>query len=373
MSLTLKEVQTPGDYREFIYVPEKIHRGHAGWLPPIYRDEKRYFDPKKNPSFRSCDFRMTLAFEDGECVGRIMGIINHRHNERVEQKNARFAFLECYNDQQTAHALLADIEEWGKARGMNRIVGPFGFSEMDIEGLLVEGFDYEPVVDSACNFEYLPELVAREGYVKDIDCVIYRHPLDAPMPETFDRLYDRVVSRKAYRFLEFTSRKQLRPYIVPILSLLNESFTKLYGFVPMDETEMTDMARRYLPMVDPRFVKVVTRDGRVVGFLVSMPNAYKGIQKSRGRLFPFGIFHILRALRRAETANTMLGAIHPDYQKQGLDLFLALSTFRTARKAHMKSIDTHIVMEQNGDMVAEFGRYGAYLIKRFRIYQKTLR
>ncbi len=372
MPLTLKEVQTDKDYKEFIYLPEKIHKGHAAWLPPLYGDEKKYFNPKNNPSFRTCDFRMLLAYEDGACVGRTMGIINRQHNEMMYLKNARFAFLECYDDQHTAHALLSDIEEWGKRKGMNKIIGPFGFSERDVQGLLVEGFEYEPVIDSACNFAYMPELVSREGYEKDIDCVIYRHPLNAPLPGVFDRLYERVVSKKAYRFLEFTSRKQLKPYIVPVLRTMNESFSRIYGFVPMDEVEMMYLAKRYLPLLDPRFVKIVTKDDSVVGFLVSMPNPYKGLQKSRGRLFPFGIFHILYALRHAETVNTMLGAVHPDYQKQGLDVFLGLSTFRSAGKAGMKSVDTHIVMEGNSDMMAEFNRYGASLIKRFRIYRKPL-
>lgn len=372
MAVTLREVQNDKDLRQFIYLPEKIHEGHAAWLPPLYRDEKGYFNPKKNPSFRSCDFRMLLADKDGASVGRIMGIVNRQHNEMMNLKNVRFGFLECLNDQQVAHALLSDIEEWGKLKGMDKIVGPFGFSDRDIQGLLVEGFGYEPVVDSACNFEYLPELVSGEGYDKDIDCVIYRRPLDAPLPEVFERLYDRVVSRKAYRFLEFTSRKQLKPYIVPVLRLVNESFSGIYGFVPMDEKEMLDLAARYLPLLDPRFVKIVTKNDSVVGFIASMPNPYKGLRKSRGRLFPFGIFHILYALRHAETINTMLGAVHPDCQKQGLDVFLGLSTFRTARKAGMKSVDTHVVMEGNDGMMGEFNRYGAYLIKRFRIYRKPL-
>jgi hypothetical protein len=372
VSLALREVRTDKDVKEFIHLPEKIHKSHAAWLPPLYSDEKKYFNPAINPSFRSCDFRMLLAYRGGTSVGRVMGIINRQHNDMMNLKNVRFSFLECPDDRGIAHALLNDIEEWGRQKGMNNIVGPFGFSERDVQGLLVEGFEHAPVIDTACNQEYMPELVSREGYVKDIDCVIYRHPLDAPLPEVFPRLYERVVSKKAYRFLEFTSRKQLKPYVVPSLKLINESFSKIYGFVPMDEVEMMFLAKRYIPLLDPRFVKIVTKDESVVGFLVSMPNPYRGLQKSRGRLFPFGILHILYALRRATTVNTMLGAVHPDHQKQGLDLFLALSTFRSAAKAGIKSVDTHIVMERNNDMVAEFNRYGAFLIKRFRIYRKPL-
>jgi hypothetical protein len=372
MTISLKEVKTAGDENVFIYLPEKIHKGHSSWLPPIYSDEKRYFNPQKNPAFLSCDFRKVLAFKDGKPVGRIMGLINRRHNELLGLKNARFGFLECYEDQAVAHALIADIEQWGRQHGMNKLIGPFGFSDRDIQGLLIQGFEYEPVVDSACNFEYMPGLVEKEGYVKEIDCVINRFPIDTKLPEVFNRIYKRVLSKKTFQFAEYTSRKQLKPLIIPIFQMVNESFSGIYGFIPMDQAEMMDLAKRYFPLLDPRFVKVVLKDGKVVAFLVSLPNPYEGIQKSRGRLFPFGIFHIMSAMRHAKSINTIVGAVHPDFQKQGLDLFLGMSTIEAAKKAGMKSVDTHLVMEENHDMMDEFKRYGTILIKKFRVYQKAL-
>jgi hypothetical protein len=372
MPVTLREVVTPKDRRTFIFLPEKIHKGHASWLPPLFADEIKYFDPRKNPSFKTCDYRMVLAEKDGKTVGRIMGIINRKHNEMMGLKNVRFSFMECYNDPEVFHALINDIEKWGKKKGMNKIIGPFGFSDRDIQGFLIEGFNYEPVLDSACNFEFMPAMVEREGYVKDIDCVIHRHPLSAEMPEIFDRMYKRVVSKKSFRFLEFTSRKQMKPYIVSVLHLVNESFSGIYGFVPMEEDEMYDLAKRYLPLLDPRFVKIVAKDDDVVAMLISMPNMYRGIQKARGRFLPFGIFHILHAMKNAESINTMLGAVSPKFQKQGLDVFLGLSTIKAAKKANMKSVDTHVVMEKNEDMMDVMTRYDAHLIKKFRIYQKAI-
>ena len=374
MTITLKEVLTPGDRKTFIYLPEKIHKDHSSWLPPLFGDEKKYFDPNKNPAFKTCDYRMVLAYKDGKPVGRIMGIINHKHNEMLKISNARFGFIECYNDQEVAHALISDIENWGRAKGMTKIIGPFGFSDRDIQGLLIEGFDSEPVVDSATNFEYLPQLVIHEGYEKDIDCVIYRYPLEKELPEIYARIYKRITSKKTLNFLEFSSKKPLRQYIVPVLRMMNDAFAGIYGFVPMDEDEMFDLAQRYLPILDPRFVKIVTskEDDKVVAFMVSMPNMYKGIQKARGRMFPFGVFHILHAMKHADHVNTMLGAVHPDYQKQGLDVFLSMTTIESAKKAGMKSVDTHVVMAENNDMMSEMKRYGAHLVKKFRVYQKQL-
>jgi hypothetical protein len=372
MALTIKEVTTKKEYKTFIYLPEKINKNHKNWLPPLYMDEKKFFDPKKNPSFQHCDYKMLLAHKDGEPVGRIMGIINREHNKIFNIRNARFGYLECYNDPEISHALISEIENWGRQLGMTKIIGPYGFSDRDIQGLLIEGFDAEPVVDSATNPEYMPQLVTREGYEKEIDCVIYRFPLSTELPEIYQKIFQRIISKKDFQFHEYTSRKQLKPIILPALKLINESFGDIYGFVPMDETEMMDLAKRYLPILDPKFVKVVTKGDEVITFLVSMPNMYKGIQKAKGRLLPFGIFHILRAMRTAESANTMLGAVKPAYQKQGFDLYITLTTIDTAKKAGMKYLDTHVVLEDNNEMMAETKRYGAYLLKKFRVYQKML-
>jgi hypothetical protein len=371
-SLQLKEVLDKKTFRDFIYLPEKIHSNYANWMPPIYMDDKAYFNPKKNLSFRGCDYRQVVAYRNGKPVGRIMGIINHQHNQMMSVQNARFGFFDAFEDQEVAHALISDIEQWGKAKGMNKIIGPFGFSDRDIQGCLIEGFEYEPVVDSAVNPPYIPELIKAEGYEKEVDCVIYRFPLSIQLPEVYDKILQRVTSRKDFKFMEFTSRKQLKPIILPALRMTNEAFSQIYGFVPMDEKEMMELAKRYLPILDPKFLKVVMKGDEVVAYLISMPNLYKGIQKARGRVLPFGFIHILRAMKNAKSINTMLGAVAPAYQKQGLDVFLSMSTLATARAAGMTSVDTHVVLEENDDMMAELKRYGAHLIKKFRVYQKKL-
>jgi hypothetical protein len=372
MAIILREVKTKKEYKDFIYLPEKIHKGQKNWLPPIYFDEKKYFDPKKNLSFRGCDYIMLLAYKDDVPVGRILGIINNNNNDFLKIKNGRFGFFDSYNDPEISHSLLTEVENWARKKGMTKIIGPYGFTDRDIQGLLIKGFEYEPVIDSATNPEYLPELVVKESYEKELDCVIHRFPLSIELPEIYQRIFQRVILKKDLQFIEFTKHSQLKKYIVPVLRAVNESFGDIYGFMPMDEKEMFELAERYLPILDHRYVKLVTKGDRVVAFLVSMPNPYKGIQKSKGRLFPFGIFYILRAMKKSKTINTMLGGITPDCQKQGLDVFLLITTINSAKKAGLTSIDTHVVMEENKDMMAETKRYGSFEIKRFRVYQKQL-
>jgi hypothetical protein len=372
MNIILKEVTSTKELSDFIYLPEKIHKDFANWMPPIYMDEKDFFNPKKNLSFRGCDFKQVIAYQNNKPVGRIMGIINHQHNEQFSLKNVRFGYFDSYDDQEIAHALISEIEQWGRSKGMNKIIGPFGFTDRDIQGCLIQGFEFEPVIDSAVNPPFIPELIINEGYQREIDCVIYRFPLSIELPATYNKIYERVTSKKDFQFLEFTSRKQLKKYIIPVLEMVNKSFADIYGFVPMDEAEMQELAKRYMPILDPKFVKLITKGDEVVAFLISMPNPYKGIQKAKGRILPFGFIYILNALKTSKTINTMLGAVSPAYQKQGLDIFLSLSTIKTAREAGMTSVDTHVVLENNDNMMAELSRYGAHLIKKFRVFQKNL-
>ena len=201
MALTLREVTSRRDLKTFVYLPEKIHAGHTQWMPPLYADDMKFFDPLKNPSFKGCDHRLVIAEKNGKPAGRIMGVINHRHNEMFGVRNARFSFMECYDDPEVFSALINDTEQWGKQKGMNRMIGPFTFSDREMQGFLIEGFEHEPVVDSACNFEFMPRLLEGHGYEKELDCVIYRYPLSGTLPEIYDRIFERVMKKKTIRFI----------------------------------------------------------------------------------------------------------------------------------------------------------------------------
>jgi len=372
MEITLKEVASHHDLREFIFLPEKIHQNHTNWLPPIYKDEWNFFDANKNPSFTYCDTRLMLAQFDGKTVGRILGIIHQKHNSLFGLKNVRFGYLECYEDYSVFEALIQSIAGWGKEKGMEMLIGPYGFSDKDVQGFQISGFDEEPVIDSACNFQYMIEFMDRAGFVKEADCLCYRYDVNAPLPESYPQILQRVMSREKFEFLNFTSRKQLNPYIIPVFETVNDSFKDIYGFVPMDDKEMDAMAKQYMPVIDPRFVKVITYEKQVIGFIIGMPSFTKGIQRAKGRLFPFGFIHILKAMHKATKLDVMLGAIKPDFQKNGLDLFLSLSIIETAKKLKFKLIDTHLVLEENNQMTAQMKRFNTTEVKRFRIYRKAI-
>ena len=169
MGITIKEVKTRKDLKTFIYLPEKIHADHKNWVHPIYMDEWKYFDTKKNKSFSYCKAVLLLAFKDGKAAGRIMGIINDRYNDYKNEKTVRFGYLETWEDEPVIRALLQEVEVWGRKNGMTKIVGPYGFTDQDPEGFLIEGFEHRATIATYYNYEWLPKFVEKLGYGKDID------------------------------------------------------------------------------------------------------------------------------------------------------------------------------------------------------------
>jgi hypothetical protein len=374
MDIDIREVKGKKDLRAFIYLPERLHRGRPKWVHPIYTDDWSYFDPAKNKAFGYCDTILLLARHGSECVGRVMGIINRRYNEHRNEKTARFGFLETPEDPAVVRALLGRIEDWAKAKGMTRIVGPYGFSDQDPEGFMIEGFEHGVTLASYYNFEWMPKLVEDAGYVKDIDYFVYKIDIPKEMPEFYKRIYERAQKKGGFEVLEFSSKKQMKPYIRPILNLMNETYMQnnIYGYAPLDEKEQDELAKKYLPILDPRFIKAVRKDGDVVAFVIGMPDMTAGIRKARGRIFPVGILFILRAAKKTKQLDLMLGAVKDKYRGMGLDVMMGVKMIESALKAGYEFMDTHHEMETNVKVRGEMERMGGKIYKKYRVFQKAL-
>ena len=374
MAVHTKEVEGRRDLRKFIYLPAKIHAGHENWVPPIYMDEWKYFRADKNKAFDYCDTILLLAYRGKEVVGRIMGIINDRHNQFKQEKTARFGYLETWEDEEVLCALLRRVEDWAREKGMNKVVGPYGFSDQDPEGFMIEGFENPSTLICYYNFEWMPRMVEAQGYSKDIDYVVYKLDVPEELPEFYKRIYQRVLKKGQFEILEFRSRKEIKPWIKPVLNLMNECYSQsdIYGFAPLEEKEMEDLAKRYLPMLDPRFVKGAKKDNEIVAFVIGMPNLVKGIQKSRGHLFPFGIFHILRAAKKTDQLDLLLGAVKEEHRGRGLDVLMGVNMLMSAQERGMKIIDTHHEMETNVKVRAEMEKMGGVIYKRYRIFKREI-
>ena len=374
MEVSVREVKTRKDLKRFIYLPEKIHADHPNWVHPIYMDEWKYFNPEKNKAFSYCDSIILLAFRGEEAVGRIMGIINCRYNEYKNEKIIRFGYLETWEDEEVIRALLNYVEDWAREKGMTKIVGPYGFSDQDPEGFLIKGFENRATIATYYNFEWMPHLVEKQGYTKDVDYVVYKLDVPEKVPEFYRRILERVQRKGDFEIVEFRKRKELKSWIKPIMRLMNECYleSNIYGYTQLDEKEMEDLAKRYMPVINPRFVKVIKKGNEVASFIIGIPDFTEGIQKARGRLFPFGFLKILRAAKKTKQLDLLLGAIKEKYRGRGLDALMGVKMIFSANEAGMEIMDTHHEMEENVKVRREMERMGGKLYKLFRVFQKNL-
>ena len=256
MDILVKPVCTRQDLKLFIHLPAKIHRDHSNWIPPLYSDDWSFFNSKKNKSFEYSDVIMLLAYRGAKVVGRIMGIINHKYNELHGEKNARFNYLETWDDREVIEVLIRHVESWARIRGMEKVVGPLAFSDKDPQGYMIHGFNEPISIATHCNFEYLVTHLDSLGYKKDIDLVVYKIEIPGKTPDLYLKVAERAMrNNPGIKLLEFTRRRDLKPWIRPIFSLINETFTQIYGFMPFTLEEMDDFANRYLLFMDARYIK----------------------------------------------------------------------------------------------------------------------
>lgn len=372
--VSIVEATKRSDLRMFIHLPSKIHKNHPNWVPPIYMDEWVFFNPKKNEAFAHSSTILLLAKKGHAVVGRIMGIINHKYNQKQLQNHARFCFLETYNDREVASILLKKVEEWAVSQGMEKLVGPLAFSDKDPQGLLVEGFDEPNVIATNCNFPYLVDFVLDAGFRKEVDLVVYKLSVPKLIPDFYLKILERAESNfSGLKVVNFKSKSEVKRFVRPVLTLMNETFKEIYGFSELSQKEMDEFANRYLMVLDPRFLKVICNETNdVVAFVLAMPDLSQGVKRSKGYMLPFGIFHVLLSQKRTKQLNLLLGAVHPNYQNRGLSTLLGVNLLKEAQVAGMECIDSHLELETNLKVRGEMEKMGGEVYKRFRIFSKSI-
>lgn len=372
MGVEIRPVNGSRDRTDFIHLPYLLHVGHAAWVPPLLFEERRFFEERTNVAFGYSDVRLALAHQAGVVAGRIAGIVNKRANEVWGQRTARFGYLECPNDPEMAQALLCHVEDWARRLGMERLVGPMGFSDQDPEGLWIDGFGHEPTLATYANFPYHASLLTAAGYEKEVDYVVYSVSVPSEPTESQARIRRRLLARGRFWPVPVVSRRDVRRLALPVLSVMNEAFRHLYGYVPLDEWEMAALAKRYIPVIDPRFLKVVASDDGIAGFVLGVPNMDPGFRAANGRLLPFGVFRIQGAARRSKQFDLLLVAVKPRYWRVGLTALLGAELIESVHAAGLRMGDSHLILETNARTRAEMERLGGRLSKRYRIFRKAL-
>jgi len=360
----------------FIRFPRRLYVKNPMWIPMLERDERKLFDPGTNPSFEEAEVRLFLAEEEGRILGRVAAILSHAANRKYGTRNLRFGWLETENRADVVTALFQEVDKWGREHGMDSLTGPMGFTDLDPEGLLVEGFDQVPTVASNYNPPYYAELMGQAGFRKEIDYVEFRvrTPENHVIPDKLVALSERIRSRSRFQVLRFSSRREVMRRGVELLTLLDESFDEVYGSVPLTRAQMEYYLKRYVSFANPNLIKaVVDENGEMVGFMVAMPSMTRGFQRAGGRLLPLGWWHILRSLRSRHTLDFYLAGIKKKYRGMGVDLLMLIEIARTAMDMGFVYSESNLELETNFKIHAMWKYFNPVQHKRRRIYRREIR
>ena len=373
MSIQLKEITSRGDLKKFVRFPYRHYRNNRYWIPPLISGEMETLNRKKNPAFEHCDVKFLHAYRDGKPVGRIAGIINHRYVDQWKRKDARFCWFDTVDDREVSAQLLGAIEQWALSRGMERLIGPMGFTTFERQGILVKGFEEMPTFSGVYNYPYYPEHLEAHGYAKEIDYVEYEVKVPAEIPEKAMKIRDLIVKRYHLRSLRASSTKEMLPYADSVFRVINEAYEPLYGFTRLTEKQIDYFVKRYFSFIKPDYVTAVLDENeRVLGFQISVPSLSRAFQKAGGRIFPTGWYHIQKALKNPDRIDILLVGVLPEYQSKGINSIFMTDLTRIAIDRGIRYAESNSELEENVK-VQNFWRYfDTRQHRRTRIYGKSL-
>ena len=352
-----------------------LYDGNDCFVPPLIFDEVETMMPDKNPAFEFCKAQSFMAYDDGKPVGRITAIINNAVNERTGSKEARFGFVDFIDDPKVSSALFEAAEVWARKNGMSEMIGPMGFTDMDHEGMLVDGFDQLGTMATIYNFPYYPAHLEQLGYVKDVDWVEYRITVPDKVPDKYMRIADVVRRKYGLRTVKYTNRKKLKDdYGVALFELINQAYDQLYGYSPLSKKQIEYYIGKYLGILRLDCVSVIVDpDDNLVGVGISIPSFSRALQRSKGRLFPFGWVHILKAIKgRNDVVDLMLIAVKPEYQNKGVNALLFADLLPTYIKNGYKYAESNLELEDNANVQLQWQYFERRLHRRRRAYRKKL-
>lgn len=372
--LEVRPVRGRKELERFIEMPREIYRGDPLWVPPLRSDMRLVLDRNRHPYHQHADSEYFLAWRSGRVVGRIAATVNHRYNEFHEERTGFFGFFECNRDPEAAAALLAAAEEWLRGHGMEQVLGPVSFSTNEEAplGLLVEGFEYEPVLMTAYNPPWYAELIEGAGLAKAKDLISYRLTGSARPPERLVRGVERLQQREGVRVREFDLRR-FDEEIEAIKRIYNGSWERNWGFVPMTDAEFDHLAKQFRPLLDPSLCLIAEAGGEPVGFSLVLPDYNQVLRHLDGRLLPFGIFKFLWHRRKIDRVRIMTLGLLPGYRRRGLDAMLYLRIFQSSERRGYDFGEASWILEDNLDIRHALERIGGEPYKRHRIYGKSIK
>lgn len=375
MSIILKEVNTRGELKQFIQFQFSLYKDNKFWVPPLIFDELKTLRKDKNPAFDFCEAKYWLAYKDDKIVGRIAGIINQKYNEKWNQKSVRFGWIDFIDDEQVSQKLIEHVINWAKEKGMNKIHGPLGFTDLDGEGMLIEGFDELSTFGSIYNHPYYKKHIEKLGFEKDADWIEFILNFDPTVagPEKVSRIADAIAERNQLHILRVKRAKEILPYAREIFYLINESYKNLFGFVELTDKQIDLYVKAYFGFIKPDYVPIILdSNNKVAAFGITMPSLSIAVQKSKGKLFPFGFIHILKAMKNNPNVDLYLTAVRPELQNKGVNAMLINEMNNVFVRNKIQKVETNRELEDNSKVQAQWRFFENRLHKRRRCYKKSI-
>jgi hypothetical protein len=376
MTISISEVQNRSGLRQWVAFPPDLYRGDPNYIPPLIRDELDFFSPDKNPGFRVAEVKLLLARRNGEVAGRVFGAVHRLETQKLGYKRGRFGWFESVEDPEVAGAMLRELEKWFLREGCREMTGPHGFSDMDPEGMLVEGFEALPTIAGSYNKPYYPSLLERFGFEKEIDYIEQRVEVPEEPPALFKMMEKKALpaaEAEGYRLVKGLTKKGLQGYVGQFWEVLEAAFEPLYGVTPLTGEQKAYYAKKYFGYIDPRFVQmVVDRQDRLQGFFLGLPSLSRAFQKARGRLWPLGFYHILRGFRQYDTVDFYFAGARPGANPQRILPLMILGMYRSTRAKKVRHIETNRELETNTMIVNIWSRFNVVNKRRTRIFRKSL-
>ena len=346
--IEIRQVISRRDLKKFVEFQFQLFQGNPYWCPPLKFEEVNTLRKDKNPAFEYCEAEYWLAYRDNRPVGRIAGIINHKEVERWNVRLVRFGWVDFIDDLEVSRALFDTVTDWGRNKGMTGLHGPFGFTDLDPAGMIVEGFEELSSLSAIYNFPYYNDHMHHLGFRKATDWIQFEIRIPPEVPEKVERLTRIVLQKYNLHLLKARRNKDIKPYARKMFTLYNEAFHDLNGFSPITQKQMDHFTKQYFGFIRPGFVSMVLDAGDdVVGFGITMPSLSRALQKANGSLFPFGFLYLYRALRKNDIAHMYLIGVRPDYQGKGVLALVYHELNKSYLKAGIKLARTHPQLEDN--------------------------
>ena len=372
--IKIKQVLNSSDLELFIKFPMELYKGNPYYVPPLINEEKSIWVKEENPALQYSEAAQFLAYKGKNIVGRIAVMINHKEEKELGIRKVRFGWLDFINDIEVSKSLINTAIEYANSKGISKIEGPMGFTNLDKAGMLTKGFDKLATMIGIYNFDYYPKHMEQLGLVKEKEWVEFEINFPDTLPDKVEKFSKLIAEKYELELVKFKAKKDILPLVDSMFKLLDDTYKNLSTYTPITEEQIKHYKEKYFKFIDKDYIVCIKdKSGSLISFAITMPSYSKALQKAKGKLFPFGWWHLLNAGKKNDRANFYLIGIHPQYQKRGVTAIIFKEIYETFKKKGVKFLETNPELEENASIQALWQDYNPINHKRRRTYSLEIK